>query len=198
MWALDGPEYHGVTLLLQIGKGGIEVVGMESQVVQLIPPFVGTGHRTALSVPVDLQGVPRSLTLQDGELSLVLRRLDAVEDPHAHDLGVKLHGAVQVLRSNSSVDKGQIHYTPPRSQRSWRHKLTEQSDLCRKALIGEPRRVDLIEVPYWECKVCREKLPTWSRAREHIYTVHNEEVMGLLGESMIPEMMLLDKHLEES
>ncbi|MFQ5837261.1 MAG: hypothetical protein ACE5HJ_00585 [Thermoplasmata archaeon] len=52
-------------------------------------------------------------------------------------------------------------------------------------------------MPYWLCKICQEKCPSWSRAREHIYTAHNEEVMRLLGESMIPEMMLLEKHLEE-
>jgi hypothetical protein len=52
-------------------------------------------------------------------------------------------------------------------------------------------------VPYWLCKICQEKCPSWSGAREHIYTLHQEEVMRLLGESMIPEMMLLEKHLEE-
>lgn len=62
--------------------------------------------------------------------------------------------------------------------------------LCRA------RRTWIDFVPYWLCKLCEEKLPTWSSAREHIYTVHNEEVMRLLGDSMIPEMMLLQKHLE--
>lgn len=52
-------------------------------------------------------------------------------------------------------------------------------------------------MPYWLCKICQEKLPAWSKAREHIYTAHNEEVLRLLGESMIPEMMLLEKHLDE-
>ncbi|MEE9600511.1 MAG: hypothetical protein V3W22_02250 [Thermoplasmata archaeon] len=54
-----------------------------------------------------------------------------------------------------------------------------------------------MKVPYWLCKICQEKLHVWSRAREHIYTVHNDEVTRLLAESMIPEMLLLEKHLEE-
>lgn len=52
-------------------------------------------------------------------------------------------------------------------------------------------------MPYWQCQRCETKLSTWRSAREHIYEEHNEEVMKLLGESMIPEMMLLQKHLEE-
>ena len=50
---------------------------------------------------------------------------------------------------------------------------------------------------YWLCKMCHEKCPTWSGARSHLYKEHNEETMRLLGQSMIPEMMLLEKHLEE-
>lgn len=50
---------------------------------------------------------------------------------------------------------------------------------------------------YWLCKICKEKLEMWREAREHIYQEHNEEVTRLLVESMIPEMMLLEKHLEE-
>ena len=50
---------------------------------------------------------------------------------------------------------------------------------------------------YWLCKMCHEKCPTWSGARGHLYEEHNEETMRLLGQSMIPEMMLLEKHLEE-
>ncbi len=50
---------------------------------------------------------------------------------------------------------------------------------------------------YWLCKMCQEKCPTWSGARDHLYKEHNEETMRLLGQSMIPEMMLLEKHLEE-
>lgn len=51
-------------------------------------------------------------------------------------------------------------------------------------------------MPYWLCKVCRERCPTWSAARDHLYTSHNEETMRLLGQSMIPEMMLLEKRLD--
>lgn len=52
-------------------------------------------------------------------------------------------------------------------------------------------------MPYWLCKICEGKLGTWRGAREHIYTEHNEEVTRHLRESMIPEMILLEKHLEE-
>ncbi len=52
-------------------------------------------------------------------------------------------------------------------------------------------------MPYWLCKICEAKLDTWRGAREHIYEEHNDEVTRLLMESMIPEMMLLQKHLEE-
>lgn len=55
----------------------------------------------------------------------------------------------------------------------------------------------LVSPAYWLCKLCEERLASWSKAREHIYTAHNEEVMRLLGESMIPEMMLLEKRLED-
>ena len=50
---------------------------------------------------------------------------------------------------------------------------------------------------FWLCKVCQENLPTWAGARDHLYNAHNEETLRLLGQSMIPEMMLLEKHLEE-
>ncbi len=50
---------------------------------------------------------------------------------------------------------------------------------------------------YWLCKMCHEKCRTWSGARGHLYKEHNEETMRLLSQSMIPEMMLLEKHLEE-
>lgn len=51
-------------------------------------------------------------------------------------------------------------------------------------------------MPYWLCKVCREKCSTWPGARDHIYTAHGEETNRLLSQSMIPEMMLLEKRLE--
>ncbi len=47
------------------------------------------------------------------------------------------------------------------------------------------------------CKLCEAKLETWRGAREHIYTDHNEEVTRHLKESMIPEMILLEKRLKE-
>lgn len=52
-------------------------------------------------------------------------------------------------------------------------------------------------MPYWLCKVCRERCPTWTSARDHLYEDHHDETMRLLGDSMIPEMMLLEKRLEE-
>ncbi len=67
-----------------------------------------------------------------------------------------------------------------------------------KSLNSRAILLPTITLPYWLCKICHERLGAWSGAREHIYTVHNVEVMRLLGESMIPEMMLLEKHLGES
>lgn len=50
--------------------------------------------------------------------------------------------------------------------------------------------------PYWLCRLCEHKLTSWSDARDHLLKAHREETDQLLGQSMIPEMMLLEKRLQ--
>jgi hypothetical protein len=51
--------------------------------------------------------------------------------------------------------------------------------------------------PYWTCRLCGVRRDTWGKAREHLLVDHKDETEQLLAQAMIPEMMLLEKHVGE-
>ncbi len=53
-----------------------------------------------------------------------------------------------------------------------------------------------MDQPYWLCRLCDHRIDSWGEAREHLLRAHREETTQLLGQAMIPEMMLLEKRLE--
>jgi hypothetical protein len=53
-------------------------------------------------------------------------------------------------------------------------------------------------LPYWTCRICEHRATTWQGARDHLMEAHREETQQLLAQSMIPEFLLLEKHLGEA
>lgn len=102
--------YHGrIPSILQLLQGSVEIINLESQVIQLVTFFEGACDRAVICVPVDLQPMLLIGCQEVCELTLIRRGFDTSLQLHPEDTREELNCLVEVPDTYARVTELESH-----------------------------------------------------------------------------------------